>query len=218
MTNAGSSTTSAVLVATLESNGFCWRTSQGSLLPTPAKPSPGSSQRWPKTGSLRSGHVYERPTSAPPTDGFAGSALATPTAWLGRRPSQSIGDPDRWENKARSRELSDQMAHLVERLLPTPGAQEPGYIGPLVDKTGNPVEHVAQRCYDPKTGRLVQTGLTQAVRLLPTPTARDHKDGPPCPNVPINSLLGRTVWTFGDPTPMQLSDGSRSSDEPPPAP
>ncbi|KHA63403.1 hypothetical protein [Sphingomonas sp. Ant20] len=29
----------------------------------------------------------------------------------------------------------------------------------------------------------------------PTPTTRDWKDGAECPNVPINSLLGRTVWS-----------------------
>ena len=32
----------------------------------------------------------------------------------------------------------------------------------------------------------------------PTPTTRDHKDGSPNPNVPINGLLGRMVW----PTPQ----------------
>lgn len=31
--------------------------------------------------------------------------------------------------------------------------------------------------------------------LLPTPTSRDWKDGAPC-RVPINSILGRTVWTL----------------------
>lgn len=35
----------------------------------------------------------------------------------------------------------------------------------------------------------------------PTPTTRDHKDGSECPNVPINALLGRTVWAAGWPTP-----------------
>jgi len=30
--------------------------------------------------------------------------------------------------------------------------------------------------------------------LWPTATQRDHKDGPYCPNVPVNGLLGRTVW------------------------
>jgi hypothetical protein len=36
--------------------------------------------------------------------------------------------------------------------------------------------------------------LKQAVHLWPTPTSRDHKDGPFCPNVDTNGLLGRTVW------------------------
>lgn len=31
-------------------------------------------------------------------------------------------------------------------------------------------------------------------QLLPTPTARDWKDGAPCVNVPENALLGRAVW------------------------
>jgi hypothetical protein len=31
----------------------------------------------------------------------------------------------------------------------------------------------------------------------PTATTRDHKDGPFCPNVPINGLLGRQVWLTG---------------------
>ena len=38
--------------------------------------------------------------------------IPTPTAWLGRRPSQSIGSADRWHDKARSRELSDFIAAL----------------------------------------------------------------------------------------------------------
>lgn len=214
MTIAGSSKTSAVLVAIVGPNGYSWKTSQESLLPMPAKRSAKSSERWPKTGSLRSGHVYERPTLVPPTADFAGSALATPTAWLGRRPSQSIGDPDRWENKARSRELSDQMAHLVERLLPTPSANEPGYAGTLVDKNGSPVEHVAQRCYDPITGRLVQTGLPQAVKLFPTPTARDHKDTGPNVNHARGAAKSKLPGTMAMlPTPM-ASDGTKASGNP----
>lgn len=31
----------------------------------------------------------------------------------------------------------------------------------------------------------------------PTPTTRDHKDGPECLNVPVNSLLGRVAWPAG---------------------
>ncbi len=42
----------------------------------------------------------------------------------------------------------------------------------------------------------------------PTPTTRDHKDGGYCPNVPINSLLGRMVWLVNWVSPT-AQDGSR---------
>ena len=50
-------------------------------------------------------------------------------------------------------------------------------------------------------------GLTlgMAVRLWPTPTARDWKDGAYCPNVPVNGLLGRAVWA----TPTAAARGYR---------
>lgn len=41
----------------------------------------------------------------------------------------------------------------------------------------------------------------------PTPTTRDWKDGAECPNVPINALLGRTVWLAGWPTPRSVHSG-----------
>lgn len=41
----------------------------------------------------------------------------------------------------------------------------------------------------------------------PTPTTRDHKDGAECLNVPVNALLGRTVWAAGWPTPTAQPDG-----------
>lgn len=40
----------------------------------------------------------------------------------------------------------------------------------------------------------------QAFAGWPTPTSRDHKGGGLCENVPINALLGRTVWLSGWPT------------------
>lgn len=53
--------------------------------------------------------------------------------------------------------------------------------------------------------------MSMAVSLCgwSTPTSRDHKDGAPCPNVPINGLLGRTVWLSGWPTPT-VADVNRS--------
>ncbi len=49
----------------------------------------------------------------------------------------------------------------------------------------------------------------------PTPTTRDWKDGSECANVPINSLLGRTVWLTGWPTPTS-QDGVRGVKPPRP--
>jgi len=51
--------------------------------------------------------------------------------------------------------------------------------------------------------------LHHAVHLLaqmaswPTTTTRDWKDGSQCDNVPLNSLLGRTVWLTGSPVAME---------------
>ena len=78
------------------------------------------SATWPTSGTTRRGTAYAPPTSAHPTAGSVSSsspALATPTAWLGRRDAHSVGDPERWTNPERSRELSDQIAHMM---LPTP--------------------------------------------------------------------------------------------------
>ena len=50
-------------------------------------------------------------------------------------------------------------------------------------------------------------GMATQLASWPTPTTRDHKDGPYCPNVPINALLGRTAWLAGWNTP-RASDGS----------
>ena len=44
---------------------------------------------------------------------------ATPTAWLGRRPSVALGDPERWKNPERSNELSDQVAFVEKFKTPT---------------------------------------------------------------------------------------------------
>lgn len=59
---------------------------------------------------------------------------------------------------------------------------------------GKSLEIEAQRLLPtPRAARGASaTETTEA--LLPTPTARDWKDGTPCENVPTNALLGRTVW------------------------
>lgn len=52
----------------------------------------------------------------------------------------------------------------------------------------------------------------EAQRLLPTPTSRDHKDGASSgADVPVNALLGRTVWALA-PTRQPSDDGNTSSE------
>ena len=52
------------------------------------------------------------------------------------------------------------------------------------------------------SGRSISGSELSSVRSgWPTPTTRDHKDGPECLNVPVNCLLGRSVWAAGWPTP-----------------
>lgn len=66
-------------------------------------------------------------------------------------------------------------------LWPTPAAHEPGWRNiEVVDKDGNPPAYANQRFYDKQTGRLVQKGLSQVVKMWPTPTQRDAMGGPGC--------------------------------------
>ena len=98
--------------------------------------------------------------------------LPTPTAWLGRRPSQAIGDPERWHDPERSNELSDQIAAL----LPTPTAQAAKH-GATPDIHAN---GFGSNLWD--LPHLLPTPLANPShghylnrRLLLTPTGRDHK-------------------------------------------
>ena len=62
---------------------------------------------------------------------------------------------------------------------------------------------------EPMTGNGHARNLGGEVKaLLPTPTARDHKDGVPCEAVEENGLLGRVVWRML-PTP-RTSDANGS--------
>jgi len=111
-----------------------------------SEPSDVYSETWPRSGSMRSGAVYEQPTSAAVTGATESSfspgkeLLPTPTAYLG-----SCGGAQPPEK----RRAGGHQVHLHDM-----------------------IEH-----------------------LLPTPTARDWRDGEEPPSaVPVNALLGRTIW------------------------
>jgi hypothetical protein len=94
-------------------------------------------------------------------------------------------DPQAWDEWAARQKAADgrpaphgkSLEQEALKMLPTPSAQEPGYTGPLVDKQGKAVTHAAQRCYDPETGRLAQTGVLQAVQLLGATTHQPSTAG-----------------------------------------
>jgi len=107
-------------------------------------PFSGTLPRW---GMTRGGELFELPKPGHLTSGSdSSSRLATPTAWLGRRPSQAVGDARRWRDKGRSPELSDQIAHL----FPTPTARDWKDVGeftPRPDKAKLP--HTIRALGDP---------------------------------------------------------------------
>ena len=111
-----SSPTSQTASAFYDPDSSSWRTSQGSLL---SEEYP-LLERLPDWATTADGALCVQATPEHLTAVRDGSAsLATPTAWLGRRPSQAIGDAARWHDPERSNEISDQMAAL----LPTPTSQ-----------------------------------------------------------------------------------------------
>ena len=145
------------------------------------------------------------------TGGFAlkdlDHILPTPNAWLGRRPGNAAADPTRIASREhegmrgkRSLELPEALAQMQgEPLLPTPRTNEATGTFPL-DRPAS-MDNLATRVER---------------HLLPTPTTRDHKDGPPNENVEENALLGRAVWALAPeeakllPTPVVTdSFGSR---------
>lgn len=92
---------------------------------------------------------------------------------------------------------------LVASAHSTAGTDFSMWPTPLVnDTTGS------THCYsgkNPDGTNKIALKLPGAAKLTlwPTPTTRDHKDGPQCNNVPLNSLLGRVVWLTGSDVPME---------------
>jgi hypothetical protein len=124
--------------------------------------------------------------------------------------------PDREKGKVNSRG-EPKLSGQVKALRPTPtslasaknGNNEAGNSAGLVA-----IRNHAMAMWPTPTSALADKGvrteagaIKEAMRnhgpdlaamsvyaMWPTPTSRDWKDGTPCPNVPVNGLLGRTVW------------------------
>ena len=181
-------------------DGWCWKTSQESLL----SEVPSLLERLPDWGTTAGGALFEQVTPEHLTNVRDGSVLPnlpTPRSFLQYtgtatlKPRQNMGDN-------RGPNLEEVIA-----LLPTPRAQngEPRNSKPWVRPLDQP------------------QNLENAIgRLLPTPTARDYKDtGDLKKSVPDDdSRLPRAIahHVISDPSPKQSDDGNESSDDPPPTP
>lgn len=174
---------------------------------------PMSSLTLPQWGMTRGGVLFERPTPALPTPGSecSSSLLKTPVA-----SERTHGRPARFHsrNKPEGRfDLSDQVAAL----LPTPTVMDMG-------ANYTPEEWAAwkdkQRAVH-KNGNGHGASLTQeALALLPTPTATDHKSSSGRnPEWGHGVTLTDAARSVGVITGPLSPDGSTSSDDPhPPLP
>ena len=70
---------SSKLLATLEPDGFFWKTSEGSFLPGMEPPLRKFSERFPISGGMRNGQLFEHPRWVPIIDANDGSAWPTAT-------------------------------------------------------------------------------------------------------------------------------------------
>mgnify|MGYP000254971756 CR=1 FL=1 len=137
----------------------------------------------PRSGSMRSGRLYERPKPVPPTlapdSSSSPGLLATPTANLGRNGGSQ--HPEKRKAGGHGPTLADQ----VEHLLPTPEASD-GTGGRVSAEIGGTRTSGAKRAVTLATAlhhRLLPTPLASNGDKggpnqrgnLPTPTARDHK-------------------------------------------
>ncbi len=230
------SPTSPTPLAFYDPESWSWRTSQGCLL-SAAPESLERLPAWGTTsdGALYEHRTPERLTAARDGSALLGTPtqmdahggqrsaefrrgrthtpvelaalLQTPTAWLGRRPSQAIGDPERWHNPERSNELSDQIAAL----LPTPVVNDMG-----ANKTVEWWDAWApnQKAADGRPAPHGKNLSIEVQRLLPTPTVQDgaNNAGPSQWNRNSDPLNVVAVKLSGGTTPRPLSDGSESSD------
>ena len=120
--------------------------------------------------------------------------------WLTPTATEIYPSSDRREKRAayrRSIGRKDVPGSLAAQVVtkefwPTPSANPPGWKNiEVVDKNGNPPEHPNQRFYDKQTGRLVQKGLEQVVKMWPTPRASEYKDCGPLGSKSYRHMLDR---------------------------
>ena len=121
----------------------------------------------------------------------------TPNAWDGNRGPRS---KENLIEKSHQINLISAVKDAQDpdpvHMWPTPTANQSGegeFLNTLRTKEGNEPTQ-GQRAYNPETGKHVQVTLNRAVKMWPTPRARDYKDGP---SIPPSVMEGRRSHNLG---------------------
>lgn len=168
----------------------------------PIGPTTNRSGQAPALASLSARQAREkglltRDTSGPPSTGS--SASVNLTSLLVSRLQEKLASRGstlyRLTWKRRTTPAGRSHSRLAVSVLRTNDSDCTGWLTPNRRDANSEKPDAAER----EMNRIHAGGmpnLTVQVHLAtwPTPTARDHKDGQECQNVPINSLLGRDVW------------------------
>ena len=150
-TPARSASSGGPVVAQLA--GAIFTDAQGGLFSEPgSEPFSGT---WPRSGSMRSGRVYRRPTWAPPTSASGSSSWPTATV------SDSHGHT--WSNGWTGKTLAGE-----SQRWPTPCAQE---------DQKSPAAHLAMKARMKGGRRSTDTSLNVATKLWQTPSVADTTGG-----------------------------------------
>lgn len=91
----------------------------------------------------------------------------------------------------------NELGRAVNRSLwPTPSANKTTLSGDLVNSDGTPWDGIGKP-HSATTGKPVSTHLTDAVKMWPTPNARDHKDSGPNTNYAALAAKSKLAGTVG---------------------
>lgn len=217
-----------------------WRTCEPSLLEESTK----FSGRWPTSGTMRSGQLYEHPTLVPRTDASASSSSHGFKEWQTPVADDSV---DRLAGKVNSRGEPKLSAEVL-RAWPTPvvnmgrsrtaGRSDPN----SAHHDGETIHDAVQTWATPRstdgtngsrtlegTLKEVARGLNQSlpmdVTAWATPTTRDHKGTGDLSNsmvrqdgTPRDDTVPRQAFTWAGPTPSPSVGTTEPSDSSPPKP
>ena len=152
-----------------------WKMCQGSLLPMEATPSPTWSEIWPRHGMTVNGRLFRLEMSEHPIyESASGLSVPTPMASdaSGTGRMNANGNVKKWGG------VNSLVGMAQTGMWPTPSAEKITESGELIDVNGNSWTGRGKP-HSAKTGKPLQTALTDAVKHWPTPTASDWKGSGP---------------------------------------